>query len=141
MRANRGWAVLLLAIAAVLRWSAAARAQDEAAAAAPKPRFKLGGELKIHGRHTDSLEFRSDFPFPPPFIPPGQASVFLRTPEPGSSFEVSTVTLIGEMHLDPQIEGRFEVHYEDLYNRNPTSTDDKLQVREAWLRFGPRFEP
>ena len=97
--------------------------------------------MKIHGRYTDELEVRSDFPFPGPFIPPGQSAVFLRTPDDGFSREISTVTLIGEMNLDPQIQGRFEVHYEDLYNRNPTSSDDKLQVREAWLRFGPRFEP
>src|SRR6476659_6675636 len=107
----------------------------------PKPRFRLGGEMKIHGRYTDALEVRSDFPFPGPFIPPGQSAVFLRTPRDGFSREISTVTLIGEIHLDPQIEGRFEVHYEDLYNRNPTSSDDKLQVREAWLSFGKRFEP
>jgi len=118
------------------------RAQtDDQAPAEPKPRFRLGGELKIHGRYTDDLEVRSDFPFPPPFIPPGQAAVFLRTPDPGFSREISTVTLTGEMHLDPTIEGRFELHYEDLYNRNPTSSDDKLQVREAWLSFGRRFEP
>src|SRR6476659_488699 len=106
----------------------------------PKPRFRLGGEMKIHGRYTDAFEVRSDFPFPGPFIPPGQSAVFLRTPRDGFSREISTVTLIGEMHLDPQIEGRFEVHYEDLYNRNPTSSDDKLQVREAWLSFVRRFE-
>jgi hypothetical protein len=118
------------------------RAQtDDQAPAEPKPRFRLGGELKIHGRYTDDLEVRSDFPFPPPFIPPGEASVFLRTPDPGFSREISTVTLTGEMNLDPGIEGRFELHYEDLYNRNPTSSDDKLQVREAWLSFGRRFEP
>ncbi len=147
MRTNRAWGALGLAICVCAGWSATpARAQEQAQAqdeapAEPKPRFKLGGELKIHGRHTDALEVRSEFPFPPPFIPPGQNAVFLRTVDPGFSREISTVTLIGEMHLDPQIEGRFEVHYEDLYNRNPTSTDDKLQVREAWLRFGPRFGP
>jgi hypothetical protein len=138
MRESRACVLLLACALSGLPLSAQT---DERTPPEPRPRFRLGGEMKVHARHTDALEVVSEFPFPPPFIPPGQARVFLRTPEPGFSGEISTVTLIGEMHLDPSIEGRFEVHYEDLYNRNPTSTDDKLQVREAWLRYGPRFEP
>lgn len=142
MRGSRAFASLLACVSMCALASGPLRAQtDEQAPQEPKPRFRLGGEMKIHGRYSEGLEVRSDFPFPGSFIPPGQSAVFLRTVDDGFSREISTVTLIGEMNLDPQIQGRFEVHYEDLYNRNPTSSDDKLQVREAWLRFGPRFEP
>src|SRR5262245_57919030 len=103
---------------------------DDQAPPAPKPRFRLGGEMKIHGRYTDELEVRSDFPFPGSFIPPGQSAVFLRTPEPGFSREISTVTLIGEMNLDPGIEGRLEVNSEDLSNGTPPPSADSLQLRE-----------
>jgi hypothetical protein len=80
MRGSRAFVSLLVCGLACLPLQAQT---DEAAPAEAKPRFRLGGEMKIHGRHTDSLEVVSEFPFPPPFIPPGQAVVFLRTPEPG----------------------------------------------------------
>ena len=33
-----------------------------------------------------TIEVRDPFPFPPPFLPPGQDAVFLRPPEAGQSF-------------------------------------------------------
>jgi hypothetical protein len=111
-------------------------AQEEPA---PK-RFRLQVEVKTHFRSSRDVSFLDPFPFPPSFLPPGQTHVFLRTPQHGSSFEVSTVNLIGEAHLTPNLEGRVEIHFIDLYNRNPTSSDDAVKVHQAWLRFGRKFE-
>jgi hypothetical protein len=36
---------------------------------------------------------------------------------------------------------RFEVRFLDLYNRNPTSTDVMVFVRQAFVRFGEKPEP
>jgi hypothetical protein len=129
----------LCSVCGLLAIAASAAGQDEGAAA-PDKRFELQVELKAHYRHTDSLEVRDDFPFPPPFIPAGQDAVFLRPPESGGSFEISTVTLIGEANLSEVARGRVEIHVLDLYNRNPTSSAERVQVREAWVEFGRRYE-
>ena len=112
---------------------------DPSASPAPK-RFRLGAELKAHFRHSAFEEVKDQFPFPDFFLPPGQTEVFLRTPSKGSSLEVSTVTLAGEGDFTPDISGRVEVHFLDVYNRNPTTSDDRIAVREAWLRFGRKYE-
>jgi hypothetical protein len=114
-------------------------APDPSPSPAPK-RFRIGGELKAHFRHSAFEEVKDQFPFPDFFLPPGQTEVFLRTPSKGSSLEVSTVTLIGEGDFTPDISGRVEVHFLDVYNRNPTTSDDRIAVREAWLRFGRKYD-
>lgn len=107
----------------------------------PSPRrFRLGGELKAHFRHSAFEEVKDQFPFPDFFLPPGQTEVFLRTPSKGSSLEVSTVNVIGEGDFTPDISGRVEVHFLDVYNRNPTTSDDRIAVREAWLRYGRKYD-
>jgi hypothetical protein len=136
---------ILRLILACLLVSAAAVAQEPPPAPEPSPspapkRFRLGGELKAHFRHSAFAEVKDVFPFPDFFLPPGQIEVFLRTPQSGSSLEVSTVTLTGEGDFTPDISARVEVHFIDLYNRNPTTSDDRIAVREAWLRFGRKYE-
>jgi hypothetical protein len=123
---------------------AAAVAQEPSPAPSPSPaaqrRFRLGGELKAHFRHTAFEEVKDQFPFPDFFLPPGQTEVFERTASKGSSLEVSTFNLIGEGDFTPDISARLEVHFLDLYNRNPTTSDDRIALREAWIRFGHKYE-
>jgi len=134
---RRGCKALLTAALLLVAASASLSAEDEAA----PPRFRLRAEIKTHFRSSRDVKFLDPFPFPPSFLPPGQTQVFLRTPQGGSSLEVSTVNLIGEANLDPNISGRLEVRFLDLYNRNPTSSDDRVQLHDAWVRFGRKFEP
>lgn len=119
--------------------------REASAQAAPEegPRFRLGGEIKTHYRSSKSLEITSRFPFPPSFRPGGDptAPVLLRTVSPERSFEVSTATLRGEGELSSGVAAKVEVHFLDLYNRNPTSSDDRIFVREAWLRLGRQPAP
>jgi hypothetical protein len=103
--------------------------------------FRLGGEAKINFRHSRDLRSRVSFPFPPEFLPPGQSEVFLRTVSPGASLELSNVALIGEGDLTKGVSAKIEVHFLDLHNRNPTSSDDRILLREAWVRFGRTFDP
>jgi hypothetical protein len=114
-----------------------------AAAQDPKdpPGFRLGGEIKLHFRHSKDVAAVNRFPFPPSFIPPGQTQVFFRTVDPGSSLELSTATLRGEGEITSGVSVKVEVHVLDLYNRNPTSSDDRVFVREAWLRLGRAYAP
>jgi hypothetical protein len=125
-----------------------AQSNEPAPAPAPEPEpepttrpFRLGGEAKFGIRNSRDLQTPVRFPFPPNFIPPGQDSVYLRTVSPGTSFELVNVAVIGEGDLSSGVAAKIEVHFLDLYNRNPTSSDDRVFVREAWLRIGHAFGP
>jgi hypothetical protein len=119
------------------------RAQDPEPTPSPEPpappkKLRLHAEIKTHFRHSDFVQVLDRFPFPPSFLPP-EGAVFLRTVSAGDSLEVSNVQLAAEATLTPDIEARAAVHFLDLYNRNPTSSDDRVFVREAWIRFGPKY--
>ncbi|HWX25391.1 MAG TPA: hypothetical protein VN083_10130, partial [Vicinamibacteria bacterium] len=57
------------------------------------------------------------------------------------SFDLSTASLIGQGEITSGVEAKVEVHVLDLYNRNPTSSDDRIFVREAWVSFGRHVAP
>ncbi len=113
----------------------------EAQEALPAPdaaSFRWSGELKLNFRETKDLTTSIFTPFP------GAADrgrLVQRTADPGSSFELSTVNLRGEGEIVSGVSAKVEVHLLDLYNRNPTSSDDRIIVREAWLRIGDGPEP
>jgi hypothetical protein len=122
-----------------------ARAQTPAAAPDPPPEpparsFRIGGEAKIGIRRSEAEQWRIPIDFPPNFLPPGETGVFMRTPAKGASFEIQNVALIGEGSLTDGVDAKVQVHFYDLYNRNPTSADDRVFIREAWLRFGRTFD-
>lgn len=126
------------AVAATLALGASWTLVADEPASPPKKerRFRLGVELKGNLRHSTFEQTRPGFPFPPDFIPPGETAVFQRTVQTGTSAELSNVALIGEADLTPDISARIRIHFLDLYNRNPTSSEDRVFVREAWIRFG-----
>lgn len=101
---------------------------------------RLSGELKAHYRWSEDDRFPLRTPFPPEFVPVGQPNVALQTVAPGSSLEVSKATLGLDVTLPRSISARVKLDFIDLYDRNPTSTDKKLDVDEAWVAFGRRQE-
>jgi hypothetical protein len=104
------------------------------------PHFHLGGEVKTHFRDSKAVTVLDEFPFPDSFHPNNDPTIqiFLRTVSPHPSFELSSATLRGEGEIASGVTAKVEVHFFDLYNRNPTSSDDRVFVHEAWLRVGPR---
>jgi hypothetical protein len=114
-----------------------AEAPDAAPAAVRRP-FRLGGEFKLAFRNSKFVETPLFFPFPPDFIPPGQTAVFQRTVDAGSSLEVPNLALIAEGEPTSGMTVKAEVHVLDLYNRNPTFSDDRILLREAWVLIGTR---
>jgi hypothetical protein len=125
-----------LALAALLL-SVPAAAQDEKAPprAAEEPEgFKFGGEIKAGYRWSQALES-------PIFGATNQVAGFMRTPDPGSSIEIQHLAITGEGAVTSGVFARFEVRFLDLYNRNPTSTDAMMFVRQAFVRFGEKAEP
>jgi hypothetical protein len=132
--------VRLVLLAAALATSA--RAQDAGAPAAEpeRPAFRLGGELKAGLRWSKSEQSSVFFRFPASLVPPGQR-VFMRTPDSGSALELQHLALQGAGEIASGVFARVEVRLLDLYNRNPTSSDDRVFVRQAYVRFGDKPEP
>ena len=114
---------------------APARAQEEEAG---RPRVSVGFEGKAHFRASDHNRFPVNFPFSlvPGLLPPGQTQAFLETVNEGSHFEISTLTLLLDATWGDGLSAHAKIDAIDLYDRNPTSTDRKIDVDEAWIRFG-----
>lgn len=138
----------VVTLASLMMLSAASQAFAQDTASTPpaadephkRPSFRIGGEAKFGIRHSDAEQWRIPINFPPTFILPGDDGVYERTPAAGTSFEIQNVALIGEGALTDGVDAMIRVHFYDLYNRNPTSSDDRVFIREAWIRIGRAFD-
>ncbi|MBI2568592.1 MAG: hypothetical protein HYV63_16340 [Candidatus Schekmanbacteria bacterium] len=124
-----------------VRASLAEEENAPAATAEAASRFRIGLQAKVSFRNSRAEEFPLEFPFPPDFIPPGETQVYMRTPDAGRSLEVSSVALSADADFTPSLAARLAILGLDLYNRNPTSMQDRLFLREAWIRLGRADEP
>ena len=140
--AARAWLIAATALVPLAADLGHAQSEDESAdgRGRPRKRLKLSGEVKLNLRHSEEESFRLATVVPPDFLRPGETSLFLRTPDPGWSPEVSDVSVTADLTVSPAIKARVKVHALDLYNRNPTATGDRLFVRQAWARFGKRHD-
>ena len=68
----------------------------------------------------------------------GQTKAFLETVDAGSHFEVSNISLRGAWKIQPKWQLLFKVDAIDLYDRNPTSQDQKIDVDVLTLRYGKK---
>jgi hypothetical protein len=119
-----------MVLAALVAQGVEARAQQEE----PKP-FKFGGEVKLNFRDSAYAEAPVWTPFPPSFLRPGETQVMERTVSKGSSLELQNLAIVGQGDLMSGVSAKFELHFLDLYNRNSTSEDDRVFVREAWIKL------
>jgi len=102
--------------------------------------LKISAEVKAHFRWSEDEHFTPRFPFPPDFVPQGRDRVELSAVAPGSSLEISVATVFLDVDLPRSISGRVKIDFIDLYDRNPTSGDQPIDVDEAWIRFGKKYE-
>lgn len=109
-------------------------AQDEEPSL--KPKLEFGLEAKAHYRDSDLNRFVVPFQFDPNMLPVGQARGFEETVNAGSHLEISTVTLLVDATWGDGLAAHGKIDFIDLYDRNPTSSDKKTDVDEAWVRFG-----
>lgn len=115
------------------------------AAVAQEPKtewsFNKRVEVRTNYRHSDNESHPVRFPFPPSFLPPGRTQGFMETPDPGSHFDVSVVSLQLDVTYGKWITGRAKVHARDLYRANPTSSDRAVDADELFVRIGemPEF--
>ncbi len=115
-------------------------AQEAEPAEHKGPRFRFGVEVKLDQRHSSFQQFRLSDNAPPSFYEPGDDALYMRTPAAGNSFEVQDVELNADAEWTPALRSHVVVHILDLYNRNPTSSAERISVREAWLLAGTRYE-
>jgi hypothetical protein len=114
--------------------------QDEVPFEEPEQiEFRVSGEVKTHYRWSEEDDFPLTF-FPEDFAPVGRESVEMRTPSPGSSFEVSKASVFLEADFPRSIFARVKIDFIDLYDRNPTSGDRNVDVDEVYVRFGEKYE-
>ncbi|HVT43753.1 MAG TPA: hypothetical protein VMT00_05135 [Thermoanaerobaculia bacterium] len=93
-------------------------------------------ELRANIRDSNQERFALRFPFPPEFLPPGQTTGFMETVDGGRTAEVSLASLIFDLEYRSLFGARARIDAVDLYSRNPTSEDRKVDLEELWLRFG-----
>ena len=120
--------------------SAKAQGQPRDPGAAAGWGFDWGIEAKGHYRDSDLNRFPISFPFSPAMLPVGQETGFLETVEAGQHGEISVVRLALDATYDDWFAAGLRVDVVDLYDRNPTSEDRKVDVDEAWIRFGQETE-
>lgn len=140
-RSRERWCVLLLGMALCGRMAGAAEEPVEEAPASLKPRLDWGLEAKANFRHSEDNRFAVRFPFAANMLPVGQTQGFEQTVNPGSHFELSTVSLFVDAVWGDGLAAHGKIDFIDLYDRNPTSTDKKADVDEAWIRFGIEPDP
>ncbi|HWN43284.1 MAG TPA: hypothetical protein VNW71_13745 [Thermoanaerobaculia bacterium] len=129
-----GCAVLvMLCLAAPLRAQEEAPEEEEPSL---KPRLEFGFEAKAHYRDSDLNSFAVPFRFEPNMLPRGQSQGFEETVNAGSHLEISTFTLLVDATWGDGLAAHGKIDFIDLYDRNPTSSDGKTDVDEAWVRFG-----
>lgn len=132
MRLRAGLLVAMSVAAALVPRGAGAQSEGLAAS------VKL--ELKGNYRDSGGERFATKTPLPPEMLPPGQATPFLETVDPGTQWEASNVSLRLDLTYGRHFAARAEVDAIDLYERNPTSGDRDVDLDEAWIRFGERPE-
>lgn len=96
-------------------------------------------EVKANYRDSEQAKFPSQFPFPPIALPEGETNAFIETVDEGSHGEVSLVSVAGKWQLAESWQLQFKVDAIDLYDRNPTSTDNKIDIDAFVLRYGDTF--
>lgn len=142
MAKGLGWSC---ALAAFLCLTAPLAAQDEELAAEEepslRPKLEFGLEARANYRDSDGNRFAVPFEFSPDQLPPGQTRGFEETVDDGSHIEISTVTLLVNASWGDGLAAHGKVDFIDLYDRNPTSSDKKTDVDEAWVRFGIEPQP
>ncbi len=97
-------------------------------------------ELKANLRSSDQIRFRSGFPFPEGVSTNGNPGVFIETVEEGEHAEVSLASVAGNWKFADNWQLQFKVDAIDLYDRNPTSGDNKIDIDALILRYGQKSE-
>jgi hypothetical protein len=124
--------------AALLVFGTSLFAQD---APAPSPwSFTERIEIRANYRNSHQEKFQLKFPFPASFLPIGQKFGFEETADAGSHLELSVLQLKLDAKYGKWFAARAQIHGEDKYRRNPTTSDRQVDADELWIRIGEKPE-
>lgn len=140
MAQSRLWCVVLLSLCLAAP-AAAQEGEGQEEPEALRPRLHFGLEAKANFRQSEENRFQVPFDFDPAPGPDHVVRGFEETVNAGSHFEFSTITLLVDADWGDGLAAHGKFDFIDLYERNPTSTDKKVDVDEAWIRFGIEPEP
>jgi hypothetical protein len=90
---------------------------------------RFGLEVRANYRRSDDNRFKTPFAI-------GGTPVFEETVDPGTHYEVPDVTLFADLSRGDLFTLHGKLDLIDLYDRNPTSTGQKADIDELWVRFG-----
>ena len=85
-----------------------------------------GVEVRAHFRDSEDVDFPAGF----------QPVARLRTVDPGSHFEVSVISLFGQLQYKDTLNFGAKVDFIDIHDRNPTSEDKDIDVDDVQLLLG-----
>lgn len=91
-------------------------------------------EAKANYRDSEQARFAAQSP-----SFDGSSRAFIETVEEGKHAEVSLISVAGKWQLAESWQLNFKVDAIDLYDRNPTSTDNKIDLDAFVLRYGETF--
>ncbi len=98
--------------------------------------FTFRIESKVHYRNSEENRFPVKFPFPSAALPLDESSAFIETVDSGEHLEISTLNLHGLWRITPNFSTHFKLELIDKYDRNPTSSDRKIDLDSAFFRYG-----
>lgn len=138
-RRSRAWAGCLLGFALgtlpLLGQEGEPAGEPTEAAGSLRPKLDFGFEAKAHYRRSDENRFPIRT-----FLPP-EKQRFLETVNSGNHFEISTLTLFADATWSDHLVAHAKIDFIDLYERNPTSTAEEVDIDELWLRVGHDSQP
>lgn len=108
------------------------------AASASGQSLDLRFEAKANYRDSQQARFPTQFPFQPIALPVGETNAFVETVDEGSHAEVSLLSAAGIWKFSKLWQLQFKIDAIDLYDRNPTSADNKIDIDAFLLRYGGR---
>jgi hypothetical protein len=100
--------------------------------------FDFRAETKFNYRYSELNQFATQFPFPPIALPVGQTHAFEETVDSGGHVEISDIALFGDWHIAEDWLLKAKVNIGNLYEKNPTSSDYKVDLSQIILRYGSR---
>ena len=104
-------------------------------------RFDIQLESKAHYRSSEQNRFPVNFPFPTDVLPEGETRAALETVDEGDHFELSTINLSGKWQISDKLSANLKIDFIDRYDRNPTSSDNEVDLDRAIFRYGNRYAP
>ena len=102
-------------------------------AGAFEQKLDLRFEAKVNYRDSQQASFVTP---PLPSFEPNTSTPILATVEEGGNAEVSLISVAGKWQFANSWQLNFKVDGVDLYDRNPTSTDNEIDIDNFFLRCG-----